>query len=157
MLEVQLVENSKVVCGTARALIDAGGARQLNSIELPHSWIQSIYKCMGLVRRMATTLCPPVPKGLYDKCRLQFLPDIEGVVKKFDIPHELVLNSDQTLSSYVLVGRSTMATCEAKTVAIKGYMDKRNITLNFVVALSGEFLPMQMIYGVKLLLAILVE
>ena len=37
MLELQLVENNKVVCGTARALIDAGGARQLNSIELPHS------------------------------------------------------------------------------------------------------------------------
>ena len=97
--------NSNVVRGTARALIDGGGARQQNSIELPRSWVQSIYRCMGLVRKMANTLRPPVPKGLYDECRLQFLRDIKGVMKKFDIPPELVLNSDQTPSSYVSVGR----------------------------------------------------
>ena len=131
------VVNSNVVHGTARALIDAGGARQQNSIELPRSWVQSIYRRMGLVRRMATTSRPPVPKGLYDECCLQFLRDIKGVMKKFDILPELVLNSDQTPSSYVSVGRSTMATRGAKTVAIKSYMDKWNITLNFVMTLSG--------------------
>ena len=93
--------NSNVLCGTARALIDAGGARQQNSTELPRSWVQSIYRRMGLVRRMATTSRPLVLKGLYDECRLQFLRDIKGVMKKFDIPPELVLNSDQTSSSYV--------------------------------------------------------
>ena len=64
-------------------------------------------------------------------------------IKKCAIPPELVLNSDQTPSSYASVGRSTMASRGAKTVAIKGYTDKRNITLNFVVTLAGEFLPMQ--------------
>ena len=28
-------------------------------------------------------------------------------------------------------------------------MDKRNITLNFVISLSGEFVPLQIIYGGK--------
>ena len=42
-----------------------------------------------------------------------------------------------------------MASRGAKTVAIKGYTDKRNITLNFVVTLAGEFLPMQIIYKGK--------
>ena len=30
--------------------------------------------------------------------------------------------------------------------AIKGLIDKRNITLTFVISLSGSFLPMQIIY-----------
>ncbi len=34
-------------------------------------------------------------------------------------------------------------------MAIKGLNDKRNITLNFVVSLTGTFLPMQIIYAGK--------
>ena len=36
-----------------------------------------------------------------------------------------------------------------KTVPIKGLTDKRNITLTFVVTFTGDFLPMQIIYGGK--------
>ena len=60
-----------------------------------------------------------------------------------------MLNSDQIPSSYVSAGRSTMASRGAKTVAIKGYTDKCNKTLNFVITLAGEFLPMQIIYAGK--------
>ena len=60
-----------------------------------------------------------------------------------NIPPELVLNSDQTPSSYVSVGKSTMARHGSKSVPIKGLTDKRAITLNFVVTLSNNFLPMQ--------------
>lgn len=42
-----------------------------------------------------------------------------------------------------------MSSSGAKTVAIKGLTDKRNITLNFVISLAGEFLPMQIIYAWK--------
>ena len=55
----------------------------------------------------------------------------------------------QTPLSHVSVGKSTMALHGAKSVAIKGLTDKRNIALSFVVSLSGEFLPMQIIYGGK--------
>ena len=34
-------------------------------------------------------------------------------------------------------------------MAIKGPTDKRNIILNFVISLAGEFLPMQIIYAGK--------
>ena len=79
---------------------------------------------------------------------IQFLRDIDKAVKKFSIPPELILNSDQTPSSYISVGRSTMSSSGAKTVAIKGLTDKCNIT-NFVISLAGEFLPMQIIYAGK--------
>ena len=145
------VINSNVVRGTAMALLesDSSHARQISANDLKRSWVYSVYKRMGLVRRMATTSRPPVPKGLYDEARLQYLRDIEKAMKTYSIPPELVLNSDQTPSSYISVGRSTMASRGAKTVAIKGFTDKRNITLNFVVTLSGEFLPMQIIYAGK--------
>ena len=70
-------------------------------------------------------------------------------IKEHNIPPELVLNADQTPSSYVSVGKSTMAARGGKSIPIKGLTDKRNITLTFVVSLSGEFLPMQIIYGGK--------
>ena len=42
-----------------------------------------------------------------------------------------------------------MASHGSQLVPIKGLTDKRNITLNFVVTLSGEFLPLQIINGGK--------
>ena len=42
-----------------------------------------------------------------------------------------------------------MAKKGEKTVAMKGLTDKRAITLIFIVSLTGEFLPMQVIYGGK--------
>ena len=96
---------------------------------------------MGLTRRMGTTSQPPVPQGLYAECRRYFLREVDQKRKEHSIPPELVLNSDQTPSSYVSVGKSTMALRGSKSVPIKGLSDKRNITLTFVITLSGEFLP----------------
>lgn len=42
-----------------------------------------------------------------------------------------------------------MAKTGDKSVPFKGVSDKRNITLTFIITLSGEFLPMQIIYGGK--------
>ena len=64
---------------------------------------------------------PPVPQGLYNESRLDFLCSITQKI----IPPELILNADQTPSSYVLVGRQTMAARGSKSVPIKGLSDKR--------------------------------
>ena len=86
---------------------------------------------------------------MYEECKLSFLTDIDKCINKHNIPPELVLNADQTPSSYVSVGRMTMAEKNSKSVPIKGLTDKRNITLTFVISLAGEFLPMQVIYQGK--------
>ncbi len=62
--------------------------------------VQSIYRRMGLCRRLGTTGRPPVPRGM----------DIDHKIKFHSIPPELILNADQTPSSYVSVGKLTMAT-----------------------------------------------
>ena len=145
------VINIHVVRATTEALIKSNPAlaQQLNRFEMPRTWVQSIYRRMGYNRRMGTTTRPPVPQGIYDECRREYLSDIDHKMKMYSIPAELVLNADQTPSSYVSVGKQTMATHGARSVPIKGLTDKRNITLTFAVSLTGEFLPMQIIYGGK--------
>ena len=103
---------------------------------------------MGYSRGIGTTAHPPVPKALYSECKREFLADINDKRVKYKIPPELVINTDQTPSSYVLVGRKTMAQC-GKNVPVKGSNDRRNITLTLVVTLVGFFLPFQIIYAGK--------
>ena len=67
----------------------------------------------------------------------------------YSIPAELLFNADQTPSSYLSVGKQTMAAHGSKSIPIAGLSNKRNITLTFVVSLAGECLPMQIIYAGK--------
>lgn len=139
-----------MVRAVTKALIESNPSMsQLVKFDMLRSWVQSIYRRMGYTRRIGTTTRPPVPKHLYDECRREYLRDVHDKIRQHDIPPQLVLNADQTPSSYVSVGKSTMTARGEKSVPIKGLTDKRNITLTFVVSLSGEFLPMQIIYGGK--------
>ena len=145
------VVNIHVVRATAQALIVSNPAltQCLSRFEMPRSWVQSIYRRMGYNRRAGTTSRPPVPEGIYNECRREFLGDIYEKMTLYSIPPELVLNADQTPSSYVSVGKMTMAAKGVKSVPVQGLTDKRNITLTFVVTFKGDFLPMQVIYGGK--------
>lgn len=145
------VVNSHVVRATAGALIknNPSMTQYFSRFDMPRSWVQSIYRRMGYSTRLGTTGRPPVPQGIYDECRLDFLRKINQKVKAYSIPPELILNAEQTPSVYVSVGKQTMAARGSKSVSIQGLSDKRNITLTFVVTLSLKFLPMQIIYSGK--------
>jgi hypothetical protein len=134
------VVNKHVVGASAKALIDSNPsvASHLKTFSMPCSWVISLYRCMGFTKRAGTTARPAVPQGLYDESRREYLCDIGKKVDQWNIPPELVLNSDQTPSSYVSVGKSTMAVSGASSVPIKGLTDKRCITLNFVVTLANS-------------------
>ena len=67
-------------------------------------------------KRAGTTTRPAVPQGLYDESRREYLCDIKKKINQFKIPPELVLNLDQTPSSYVPVGKSTMAASGVSSV-----------------------------------------
>ena len=105
---------------------------------MPRSWVHSIYKRMDYKARAGTTSRPPVPFGLFSESHFEYA-----------IPPQLIFNADQTPCSYVSVGKMTMAKKGDKSIPIKGLTDKRNITLTFVVSFTGEFLPLQIIYGGK--------
>ena len=140
-----------VVYATAKALIESNpiAGSHLAKLKMPCSWVHSIYRQMGLGHQTSTTTWPLVPKGLYDACKRDYLCDVNDKRTKYNIPPELVLNGDQTPSSYVSVGRRTMDLRGSQAVQIKGLTNKRNITLTLVVTLSGCFLPFQIIYADK--------
>ena len=142
------VINVHVVRGVTHALTTSNPAMtHLNNFDMPRSWVHSIYKRMGYTVRAGTTSRSPVPYGLYTENRYTFLSSIVETVEQHSIPFELILNADQTPSSYVSVGKMTMAKRGEKSVPIKGLTDKRNITLTFAVTFTGDFLPMQIIYA----------
>jgi len=147
------VVNGSVVSAAAKALISSNPSMREKYLSFTptRGWTRSIYRCCNFSRRAGTTTKPPVPRGVYDECKLTYLSDIDNCIKHHfhKIPPELILNADQTPSSYVSVGRMTMAATNSQSVPIKGLTDKRNITLTFVISLSGEFLPLQIIHQGK--------
>ena len=93
-----------------------------------------------------------VPEGARKEAGLQHHFRIVNIIEKHNIPKSLVLNSDQTPSKYVTVGRTTMAAKNSTRVALVGSTDKCSITLTLKVTLDGKILPFQpfqIIYGVK--------
>ena len=117
-------------------------------VESSH-WAQNLCRRMGFRRRQATTSKLEIPESALKEIKLLFRHDIASKVEKFSIPHSLIISLDQTLSKYVLVGRTTLAKKSTKTVPIKGSSVKRTITATFAISLQGDFLPMQLIYGGK--------
>ena len=81
--------------------------------------------------------------------RLTFQKKTSGAIFYYDIPKELIVNLDQTPLSYVSPFKYTFSVKGVKTVPIKGIDDKRQITATFAVSMSGEFLPIQVIYEGK--------
>lgn len=128
------VVNIHIVRSVTRALIESNpSCKHLQSFIGPCSWVQSVYHRLGYTRRASTTGRPPVPQGLYDKYRKEFLQDIANKIKDYKIPFQLILNSDQTPSSYVSVGKSAMHKKGSASVPIKGVTNKRAITLNLLL------------------------
>ena len=61
----------------------------------------------------------------------------------------MITNIDQTPSKFVSGCNKTLAKKGCKSVLIAGSPDKRMITATFSITLTGDFLPIQLIYGGK--------
>ena len=78
-----------------------------------------------------------------------FQRTISTTILEHDIPAPLAVNFDQTPLFYVSPGKYTFSFKGAKNVPIKRVDDKRQITANFAVSLTGKFLPIRLIYKGK--------
>ena len=58
---------------------------------------------------MSTTAKVPIPDKARKEIEFAFMPNIVKKKEKHNIPHDLLINADQTLLKYVPVGRSTLA------------------------------------------------
>ena len=92
----------------------------------------------------------PIKRFLLEE-KLTFQRRIALIIEEHDIPKELILNLDQTPLPYVSPGKYTFNPKGAKTVTvpIKGIDDNRQIFTTFTVSMTGELLPIQLIYEGK--------
>ena len=114
-------------------------------IALKKSWAKYFLRKMNFVKRKATTKSKLVVKN-FEEVRYQFLLDIKAVVEMAEIPYDLIINWDQTGIKYIPVSEWTMEKEGSKRVEIAGINDKRQITAVFAGSLTGDFLPVQLVY-----------
>ena len=104
---------------------------------------------MGYVRRLATTGKVEISEKLKAEIETAYLYGIVQKINEHKIPSSMVINLDQTPSKFVPGCNKTLAKKGCKSVPIAGSTDKRMITATFSITLTGEFLPIQLIYGAK--------
>ena len=90
-----------------------------------------------------------IAPGLIKEIGFSFYEEIHELVKWFNIPKELVINIDQTPLPFVLVSSYTMEEKGNQRAPVAGTTDYHQITVTFGVSLSGDFLPIQLLYQSK--------
>ena len=139
-----------VAIATARTLIKRHPELNLDQMNIEDSsWSKSLFKRMGFKRRLATTGKVSMSPELHQEIQEAYLYSLVKKIEENDIPASLVLNLDQAPSKFVPGCNKTLAKKGSKTVSIAGSADKRMITATFVITLSEDFLPIQLIYGGK--------
>ena len=113
------------------------------------SWAKSLFLRMGFVQRKCTSAKVDIPEKARREIEYQYHYDIVSKAERYSIPESLIINLDQTPSYLVPCKKHTMAAKGSTNVTIAGASDKRSIAATFAITLSGEFLPMQLIYGGK--------
>ena len=117
-------------------------------ITITKDWAKSLLFRMNFVKRRGSSTAKMAVAN-FEAVKEQFLIDINAVIEMEDIPQQLVFNWDLTSISIVPGSTWTMDVKGSKRVEIVGMGDKRQITAVFCGAMSGEFLPPQIIYRGK--------
>ena len=144
---------SAIIIAAAKGIVMSNDPTQLvengGHIALTKSWSHSLMLQMGLVKRKASTKKSVMTAEQFKQRKEKFLKEVGSFVNCHKVPSSLVINWDQSGIHVIPSCNYTMASKGAKRVEIAGFGDKRQITGTFAATLSGEFLPMQLIYGGK--------
>ena len=74
----------------------------MSHIDLDSSyWAQSLFRRMGFKKQMQTTGKVEIPEGARKEAELLYLHNIVTIVEKYEIPHSLIMNLDQTPLKYI--------------------------------------------------------
>ena len=124
--------SSAVTIPASKALIARNPQYNMSHIDLDFShWAQSFFRGMGFRKRMRTTGKVKIPKGARKETELLYLHNIVMIVEKYEIPHSLIINVDQTPLKYIPAMNHSMAKQNSKSVSIAGSSDKCSITGTF--------------------------
>ena len=143
--------NTAIVIATGKGIVmerasDASIATP--DVYLTKDWAKYVMKHMGMVKRRATTKAKTTVIN-FDELKDTFLQDVKHSMLMDEIPPELVVNFDQTGINYVPVSSWSMEKEGAKRVEVVGKEDKPQITAVFGISMSGDFLPIQLVYQGK--------
>ena len=142
---------SRVVAeASAKALVKRHSEYNLEHLNIEESsWSKSLFKRMDYVRRLATTGKVEISEKLKAEIETVYSYGIVQKINEHKIPSSMIINLDQTSSKFVPGCNKTLAKKGCKSVPTAGSADKRMITAAFSITLTGEFLPIQLIYGGK--------
>ena len=117
-------------------------------LSLTTNWAKSLLYRMNFVKRKGCSTAKPTIHG-FETIKADFLCDVLAVVQMQGIPDELIFNWDHTPINIVPGSQWTMAQKGSKRIELIGLGDKRQITAVVCGTLSGDFLPLQLIYAGK--------
>ena len=145
--------NTAIVIATGKGIVmdktsDTSNASPDIDVYLTKDWAKYLMKRMGMVKRRASTKAKTTVIN-FNELKETFLQDIKHSMLMDEIPPELVINFDQTGVYYVPVSSWSMEVEGAKRVEVVGKDDKRQITAIFGISMSGDFLPIQLVYQGK--------
>ncbi|KAF4617264.1 hypothetical protein D9613_005664 [Agrocybe pediades] len=105
---------------------------------------------LNWVQRKATRAAQKIPDNWEDLCERSTIRKIH-LIKEYDIPSRLYVNSDQTQVVYAPGNKLTYADSGSKQVSLVGGDEKRAFTVMVSVSNDGLLLPFQAIYEGKTL------
>ena len=104
---------------------------------------------MKFSRRAVATSRPVIIRSLCAEVRSEFLHEITNKVLQHNIPDELIINVDQTVSKFVATDNITMAANGEKHILCAAATDKRAINVTLCKSLDSCMLPFQITYTGK--------
>jgi hypothetical protein len=110
-------------------------------------WVKRFLKNeLNWTIRKATTAASKLPKD-WKIQSLRMAQRVAYLVKYYNIPFELVVNTDQTgIHLMPTGGTKTWEEKRAKSVAVVGQEDKRQVTVAVSSSSAGDILPFQVIF-----------
>ena len=118
------------------------------NIDLTRDWARSLLRRLNFTKRKSTKGVKTIASD-FENIKSEYLQRIDTAVSENHIPSNLIINWDQTGLNMVPASKWTMTEKGSKQVRVLGSDDKRQITALLAATLSGEFLPLQIIYGGK--------
>lgn len=147
------IVSSRIAMAAARGLLLSYDKHRLaefgGPVQLNRHWAYSLLKRMNFVKRKATTAKSKQTESDFEAVKKTFLEEVVTTVTMEEIPPELILNWDQTGIKIVPSSTWTMDQRGSRRVEMTGLDDKRQITAVFCGTLTGDFLPVQLIYKGK--------
>ena len=110
-------------------------------------WAWGIWKSLDWGKRRGTRTKRKMNSAFYKELTFTCNRKNANAIFKHSIHNGMILNFDQTLLGFTSPNKATFAKKGARSVPIVNVDDKRQTTGTYSVNISGDFLPVQLIYS----------